>query len=421
MSDFERMTGHVTRDVAHSTQWPEPGEVRARAGRRTARQAVLATVTAVVVLAAVTFAIGAGRGGTTEPAVPTPPGPVPTPSAAVPTTPPSPTPSNFLAQKVSFVDKNTGWALGVQSCAAGSCLALRRTIDGGHSWTTLPAPPADVPAEGSSIRFADAEHGYLFARAVLYLTADGGATWIPQAGGAFALEVANGTALRISTGVGDCSPGCPFRIATAPVGSSDWHAVKAYPGSDEVDLVRTGHQAVILIVGHFTGGAMDARAVRLTSSDDGATWTTRPDPCGTTAEGGIVATQIVSTSDGSVTVVCYQRSQGTTEVTTSTDGGVTFGPRRATPPNEISIGAASTTTLFVSTLDANSAHLRRSDDGGATWRVVATDPNRVADGTVPPGPVTFLADGRTGWWVPGRATVFSTSDGGLTWTPQTIP
>jgi photosystem II stability/assembly factor-like uncharacterized protein len=124
--------------------------------------------------------------------------------------------------------------------------------------------------------------------------------------------------------------------------------------------------------------------------------------------------------DGSMTMLCYVRDgTGSTFVVTSTDGGATFGPQRPTPGSGLTVGAASAGTLFASTLDGTRPHLYRSGDGGATWTVTATAPEQIAQGAVPDGAAGFQ-NAQDGWWLPGRGTVFATTDAGRTWVPYRL-
>jgi photosystem II stability/assembly factor-like uncharacterized protein len=82
----------------------------------------------------------------------------------------------------------------------------------------------------------------------------------------------------------------------------------------------------------------------------------------------------------------------------------------------LTVGAASANILFVSTLDGATLHLYRSEDGGTTWTVAATAPEQITQGEVPDGEAGFQ-NAHNGWWLPGRGTVFATTDAGRTWAP----
>jgi photosystem II stability/assembly factor-like uncharacterized protein len=317
---------------------------------------------------------------------------------------------------LTFVSPTTGWLLGSTPCPTGTCAAIVHTADGGHTWTRLPALPPGVPAEGAHLRFANAQIGYLYSSspATFYLTRDGGSTWVPQQGPTDAIEVANGTALRIISTLPKCSPGCTYQIVRAPVGGDQWATVATPTRTGVVQLLRTGHRAFAAVYGNPAGGA-NAHAELVTSTDDGATWATRPDPCGMRQGTESDSVRMAVADDGSMTMLCYVRGgTGSTFVVTSTDGGASFGPQRPTPGSGLALGAASTGTLFVSTLDGATLHLYRSDDGGTTWAVAATAPDQIAQGAIPDGEAGFQ-NAHDGWWLPGRGTVFATTDAGQTW------
>jgi photosystem II stability/assembly factor-like uncharacterized protein len=410
VSDFERLTTKLRSDVSRAP-WPEPDTIRTRGDRRGARRAVAgASLAVVVVLAAVVVAVSLGR---SRDAAITPIG---TPSGTVVPTSPAPSssppvPVTQAARDVSFVSRDVGWLL-------TNSPSMMDTIDGGKTWTKLPPLPADVPADGTRIRFADATTGYLYGPSVLYLTTDGGKNWTRQPGGAFALDLADGTALRVSSTSPGCPPGCQFDISSAPIGTANWHTVKADLGYwVAADLARSGRRAVAALTANFAGGG-EHHGGLVTSADDGRTWTTRGDPCGT---GDYAIGQVRMAPDGSTSVLCEEvTASAPPRVITSTDGGVTFGPPNDVPPDTMTLGASSASTLFACTLEGRTLKLYRSDDGGATWAVAATAPDTVPDGALGPTRILFPHDQANGWWLPGYATVFSTTDSGLTWTPVTV-
>jgi photosystem II stability/assembly factor-like uncharacterized protein len=416
MSDFERLTGQLRQDVSRA-RWPGSDAIRARADRSTSRRVAAGAGLAVVIVLAVVAVVAGTLQHRAAPIV-VPPATTPpavTPSGGGATPSPTPTPAagpGLAAREVSFPVPGAGWLL-----AAGP--RLLRTSDGAVTWTDLPPLPPDVPAEGAHITFADSRIGYLYGHAVLYLTTDGGTTWTKQAGGAEAIDVSNGTALRVGSSTGCIPPGCMYDISTAPAGSAAWHTVKAGAGTGiRVGVGRSGRRVLVVLFQNLAGGA-SAVATVFTSADDGATWTTRPDPCGDSQGAERVSTAMTMAPDGSITLLCQLHTDSSqAHVITSTDGGVTFGSRQAVPAYALSVGAASATTLFASVLDGRAIRLYRSDDAGANWAAVATAPEAVSDGSVPPSSVVFPSS--SGWWMPGYATSFTTSDGGRTWKPFTI-
>jgi photosystem II stability/assembly factor-like uncharacterized protein len=355
---------------------------------------------------------GPGTGGSTAPGASTAPG--------------GPVPPGFLAQDLTFVSADTGWLLGTAPCSSAPCTSITRTGDGGRTWVGIPAPRADLEPNGQNgcdadrpcvrgIRFANDSVGYAYGSTALYLTTDGGAHWSRQPGQADAIEVADGTALRVSHDLPGCPPGCGFQISSAPVGTGGWRPVTA-PGTvtgNGVQLLRVGHRAFLTVYRNPAGGAGNAQATLLASGDDGQHWATRPDPCG--APGGKEADsqQMAVGPDGSLTVLCRVREDRTTFVVTSSDGGAGFGPHRAAPGGADAVGAAGARTLMV----AAGGTLYRSADAGASWTRVAT-----AAAPSPGGgsPVIGFQNARTGRWVPPGASVLTTTDAGATWTAHTF-
>ena len=110
-----------------------------------------------------------------------------------------PPPSGFEPNSVTFISLEMGWALGAAPCpSSGTCLALRRTLNAGRTWTAVAAPPtlfspADSEGRGvSQIRFADPLDGWAFGPD-LWSTHDGGAHWTKSGFSlVWALEAAEG-------------------------------------------------------------------------------------------------------------------------------------------------------------------------------------------------------------------------------------
>jgi photosystem II stability/assembly factor-like uncharacterized protein len=348
-----------------------------------------------------------------------------TPSPVSTTTIPVPGLTGVHVVDMTFVGVDNGWALGTADCLTGSgqpCTAMIRTTDGGRSWSSTPPPPANLPLPVCTdpcvqhLRFATSRIGYAFGPAALFMTTDGGATWQRQSGGADALETLDGNVIRVVTSAGCSPPGCHYSVQVAPLGAADWTSV-ALPGSQPgmsvgVAMARTGRMSFVEVFGHVSGGAQEAQSALFTSTDDGASWTNRGEPC--PQVGGEISTEVDSTAlatadDGSLTLICTGRGDQSPQFTiTSTDGGRSFrtGDLQALGAAGISaLGAASAATLIVSSDDTY-----RSTDGGHTWRRLH------ANGGSGPGLASWIGfeSATVGRATDGR-TIWTTRDAGLTW------
>ena len=347
----------------------------------------------------------------------------------------APVPKGFVAHDLTFVSANEGWLLGTAPCSTKPCTSIVHTTDGGKTWAGIPAPKADLEPNGQNscagsgpcvrgLRFANPDVGYAYGSTSLYLTTDGGKTWKQQSGQAIALEVANGTAIRVSTTVEGCPPGCTFKLSTAPLGSATFTDAKVTGGSallgNNVQLLRQGHAAYAEIFQNVAGGAEDAHATLLTSTDDGRTWTSRVDPCGSSGGQEADSTEMAVADDGSLSVLCRSRGGASAFVRTSTDHGASFGAARATPTGvpAFGLGAASAKTLLLVQLGDGQDTLLRSGDGGATWTKVASAPAPTS-GDLGMAAIGF-ENATTGRWAPGGTAVLTTTDTGKTWESVTI-
>lgn len=417
--DVERELTRVLHErvVPAGTGDPVPS-VRAGMRRRRRGQQLQAFCAAVAVLAVggtASLLLSDARGPRTGPL------PVVTQPGA------EPAPQGFLAEDLSWVSVEDGFAVGTAPCAQGRCVHVLRTGDGGGSWSDTAGDGLPTSCEASCptrVRFADTDVGYLFGP-TLFMTTDGGASWTHQPGlSTYGLETARGTAVRVVTDRG--CPGCRFEVQRSAVGTSGWATVqRSGLLRSDAELARQVHDVVIALKANPAGGAGDAHTSLLLSRDDGATWTTRRDPCGSTSSndtGEVDATHVVLSLAGDVVALCRRRerldSGGSTSVTLSGNGGATFSAPTGLPPGYDAgrVTGAGQGLLLAETYrpdDARTAVLQRSTDGGRTWTEVA---RAALPGGETDAPYLAFSTTSVATWVPQPGTsVWRSSDGGVTW------
>jgi photosystem II stability/assembly factor-like uncharacterized protein len=401
------------------------GAVRSgmRRRRRTQRVQVLAAGAGVAAIALSAAALVGNPWAATAP----------TPGATQPATqrPPSDltaVPAGFTAQDLSFVTTQHGWALGTAPCGTASCTIELVTTDGGSTWSRRPAPtlPRTCTPDAcvTRVRFADEKVGYAFGPS-LYLTNDGGKTWSRQSTSpVYGLEIAAGTVSRVVSREDGC-PGCTFVVQSSDVGSVVWSTRHS---SDllraDAAMVRYGSRLAVPLFANPAGGAGDAHASLLLSTDSGTTWTTREDPCGPTSSNAVDevdARELSFGPEGLLVALCQPRTaqNAASAVRMSADSGRTFGPARSTPGIAVHVAAVSADRIVAEVWDGSTDALILSRDGGRIW-------TRVAEQPMPNGADSshgFLAFSTrlTGTWVGSdESAVWRTTDGGATWTQHSF-
>ena len=346
-----------------------------------------------------------------------------------------PVPSGFHSADLSFVSADRGWALGTAPCGNLPCTSLLSTVDGGRHWSGGAAPVLPLAGEPActaeqdclrALRFADARHGYAFGGA-LVTTEDGGRTWARQSGPYVdALEAGGGTVLRVVHDAESCPPGCTYTLQRAAVGSRTWTAVRApvIEGNRPL-LLRQGTAAYLLVLKNPAGGSGDAHPQFLVSRDSGTTWAEQPEPCGPSTPNSPDerdASAAAVAPDGSLTVLCTQRSTGRGSVLGSTDQARTFTAATALPAADraLAVGASSGSRLVVSAVRGSTYELLLSTDHGATWAAAASAPSTASTDQAAADPpflgFTTAAVGTAAQ--PGGRSLWRTADAGRTWTTQ---
>lgn len=296
-------------------------------------------------------------------------------------------PSGFEPASVTFVSASTGFVIGVDSsCAAGSCVALARTTDGGTSWSALPAPPAayvnrfstpgSTPAV-SEVRFADELDGWIWGPS-LFATHDGGVTWqaVSLGGAVVSLEASGGfvdAVVSPCTGEQECTGSLQLYQAPAEGGSFS----RVLTGPSTLSTGATGfHLSLHAPVGFgvMSGVEEPGQAVVYATSDLASAngWKPFPDPCAVSSGYGLDAfvapdtTHLYTLCSGAGAAGSVMKEVVQTENGKSTVMG--------TPPlggDPESLGATPSGTLVVSAA-SGASWLYRSVDGGSTWTTAAT-------------------------------------------------
>lgn len=272
--------------------------------------------------------------------------------------------------------------------------------DGGASWTT------QMPYQTGSFSWraiamsGDGAGIAISTTAYTFITGDSGATWVarnPTFSGYYMASSTDGTRLAVS------SANRGYVYVSADSGAS-W---------TQYDPTGTGPTT-------WRGMAMSADGTKLftlaghnayVSTDGGATWNSY-----VVAGHGGNWRSIASSADGmKLVAVSYQDY-----AYTSTDGGQTWTQRNPAGGTRVWQNAASSAdgTKLVATISDNAAGaVYISNNSGANW--IAANP---AGGTTGYRAVTVSADGTTITAACNNARIYTSTDGGTTWTSsQPVP
>jgi hypothetical protein len=322
---------------------------------------------------------------------------------------------------VTFGSENEGWALASADCVRGTgrCAALFHTANGSKWWSMANSTPFNVAGVAAgcttrcvtNIRFATPKVGYAYGPSAFLMTTDGGSHWALKDGGAIALESLDNNVIRVIASSDSGCPGpCNVQVETAAIGSSNWALSDLAPQSGATIGFSRGKpsNAYLLVQRNPAGGANDATSTLYRSTDDGVHWTAAGEPCPQIG-GAVDSIAIAAGGDNVVSALCFVRQAAARWfVATSTNGGVSFSATSGHVPR----ATARLLTGDPSTVLVTADHgLTRSADGGRTWHAVPSV-------TGPVGFVGFESD------TVGRAvsadgtTIWTTRNGGATWTPM---
>ncbi|HZU11863.1 MAG TPA: sialidase family protein [Chloroflexota bacterium] len=334
---------------------------------------------------------------------------------------------------VDWLDPRHGWALVRSICdrSGDRCPEVEATADAGRTWRRVAPASAFGCAKTAlcvrAIRFVTPRIGYLYGPA-LFMTANGGRTWRRVSGlPVESLAVAGRQVFRLVTRGTGCPGPCRPVLQTAEVGARQWAAVPTWHdeslGFGE-QLVVGGHTLYTIFTGHRAGGARSAHATLEISHDQGRTWTTRGDPCGSVA-GQEEDTSAVAAHGKSIAILCVARNgQGPNVTALSLDAGTTFtlgAPLPVAAPEQIAVGRSRLAVGNGGIIGGGkfTYELALSNDGGNTWTTAVHERRTVYDNLahgslqlINPYTIAWVGYPYYLWW---------SADGGRTWQHDPAP
>jgi hypothetical protein len=389
--------------------------------------------------------------------------------AMVATSPDAASTTNATTSPVSasFLPSGEGWILSGYHCSTGVCIAVKRTMNDGRSWTSVPLPSglrtvanptvaSYFPLVQQNIYFADAKNGWIYGSAQpghvaetndsydaeIWSTHDGGATWsaVDTKSLGMRFDVLTVAASRGSVYAISWRTGQTFGLWRSSVATDSWQRLStpalysAAGGSNmEGALIFKGANGWLML-GNDRGATASARLAR---SGRWVKWTAPCDSVGGSFSAPVAysATTLVDVctiggfgADVAPGTPHYLKLQSNW-VFTSHDAGLTFDPTHRVvadgsseyldqlpslpaSPAAGKIFVAKSVAHGLSTID----HLYLTRNGGKTWTsVYATPPT-------PFSPViqfVSFTSSRLGYAIVQRTATTSTliisTNGGLTW------
>jgi photosystem II stability/assembly factor-like uncharacterized protein len=299
-----------------------------------------------------------------------------------------PRPVRFEPAAVSFVSTRRGWMLGRFGC--GDCASVRRTEDGGRSWTSLPSPrerlwPYSTAPSGphltsppprgvSRVVFADSKNGFLFAPA-LVITHNGGRSWVRKSlSGVWEVAIGGGYAYAMT----ERNPGSggPAGVWRTRIGSDHWTRLSS-PRAVDAHVAVEGKTIVLLQTGFHGPEPPKTQLGRIwVSGDGGEQWRSRPLPCTTNRDGGAALVAIIPGHGASWLLDCYDNQQSMQAQwtqhhlyrTTNTGGSWTRLPDPTQHNGPSLLAANGAGHIFLATEGGGGDVLVGSFDDGKQWR-----------------------------------------------------
>jgi photosystem II stability/assembly factor-like uncharacterized protein len=271
------------------------------------------------------------------------------PAATIPL---GPAVDGFVPEDVTAVSADQWWVLGIDGggCAGTDCTRILHTQDGGHTFTSLPVPPAAL----TGLRFLNSEDGWAFGASTVWSTQDGGADWSGTilTGTVEELETSGSYVYAIVDEPGALSV---WTLDRSPISSSGWEVMTATRGEQLGNLNVHGKD---VWMSETFGQASDQVYI---STDDAAHFTATP-IC--PEEVGITSLYAATTQD--LWATCSTASSD--EVWRSTDGGQAFTEvQSGTEPEP---GWSSIAGVSASTAVLAGTSLQQTVDGGQSFRPV---------------------------------------------------
>ncbi len=173
-----------------------------------------------------------------------------------------------------------------------------------------------------------------------------------------------------------CPGPCNVRIETSAIGSANWQHVQLSGtpvDAGGVQFSRGGSNAYVLVTRNPAGGASNETSTLYMSTDNGATWAERPEPCPQNKTGGkplfteVDSIAVAAAPSGRVSVLCAPRQGGSPMFAAVSDNaGATFTREAGTIPSWVPAQfTGDPTTVLVAGGAGIGAY--RSTDAGATW------------------------------------------------------
>ncbi len=348
------------------------------------------------------------------------------------------TPPGFPGQP-AFTSAQAGW-IPIEAGAGPGVGGVAWTVDGGRTWTRagqrrLWDIHAVATSDGSTVWAIGDRHGDEPTTSYLIRSTDGGGTWAQVLPALSPLTTVDFIDAAHGYGIG--LPSDPGAVLATADGGHAWRLVGRITGGAPTTASFVGRR----------GWVGDASGRILRSADGGHTWIPLPP-----APDPVVDLRFFSATHGVRITSHLAAGVQTAEIAATTNGGETWSATHTVPAGAQLAAAAFADPMhgLLVTLQTGSGYLlRRTTDGGATWRQVARlplqgyaqrsafllspsvgwvgDGSRIlattdggarwtarALGSYTPQALDFISP-RTGWMVDTAGTLLATTDGGATW------
>ncbi|HEY2550399.1 MAG TPA: hypothetical protein VGI64_07460 [Streptosporangiaceae bacterium] len=365
------------------------------------------------------------------------------PSEPAESAPPTgiPVASHFQPTSITMVGQNDGVALGTALCGPAVCTRAASTASYGTTWSGLAGVLPGGSSGVSQIRFLTTQVGWAYGPA-LDQTFDGGTTWSPvNTGGqtVIDLEAAGQRAFAVfgtCAGPADDAANCgSLSLHSAVAGSSSWQNV---PVPSAARLLRpaggSGAASLVLASGGpgqaGTGYLLTPTGAVLTGSLTGGAWRLagqvphgcavgQPQASGTQPSGALLASGATATAPQLV-LSCQSppgsASSGQVKTIYTSATGASWTPAGHAPVPGVATALAGSADGLV--VLASTAGIYYSTDSGASWKAATVT-------TPPPGGFSYVGMTTSSQGVavpanPAAGEIFTTSDGGRSWSPQLV-